>query len=146
MATFQKTTLTIAIVLLIIALIVFALLMSQSAKRYPPVVANCPDYWVDLNGGLVNDGSSCYNVKNLGKETCKKQMDFTTDFWSSSDGTCNKQKWAKACDLTWDGVTNNISACDDDDSGDGKDGSTTSCKSGGFGGKISSAWNSLLGN
>ena len=145
MATFQKTTLSIAIVLLILALILFALLMSQSAKTYPPVVGQCPDYWVDLSGGLISDGSSCYNVKNLGKDTCKKQMDFTADFWSGSDGICNKQKWAKSCDLTWDGVTNNSKACDgyqEDDSS----GSTKSCKTGGFGSKINSAWNSLLGN
>ena len=32
-------------------------------------------------------------------------MDFTGDFWQGSTGDCNKYKWARACDLTWDGIT-----------------------------------------
>ena len=45
-------------------------------------------------------------------------MNFNTGPWASSDGLCNKSKWAKACNLTWDGVTNNKNACPstDDDS------------------------------
>tara|TARA_B100000524_G_scaffold176551_1_gene90793 strand:+ start:6512 stop:6877 length:366 start_codon:yes stop_codon:yes gene_type:complete len=121
MATFQKTVLTIAAVLLIIALIVFALLMGQSTKKYPPVTANCPDYWIDLSGGIESDGSSCYNVKNLGKAQCKKQMDFNSDFWTGDDGKCNKQTWAKACDLTWDGITNGSDFCAKDDDDDDTD-------------------------
>ena len=44
-------------------------------------------------------------------------MNFTTSPWTGDDGLCNKSKWAKACNLTWDGVTNNKNACastDDD--------------------------------
>lgn len=118
MASFQKTVLTIAVVVLIIALILFAILMVQSSKKYPPIVANCPDYWVDLSGGIGGDGSSCYNVKNLGKDKCKKEMDFSADFWTGDSGTCNKQNWAKGCDLTWDGVSNNTNACSES-TGDG---------------------------
>ena len=40
-------------------------------------------------------------------------MNFTTDVWTGDDGLCYKSKWAKACDLTWDGVTNNTNACAD---------------------------------
>ena len=125
MASFQKSVLMIAAILLIIALILFAVLMAQSTKKYPPVVANCPDYWIDLSGGINSDGSSCYNVKNLGKAQCKKQMDFNVDFWTGDDGNCNKQTWAKACDLTWDGITNNPDICDEttDESGN-----SSSCK------------------
>ena len=32
-------------------------------------------------------------------------MDFNTPYFRGSDGTCNKYKWAKSCDLTWDGIT-----------------------------------------
>jgi hypothetical protein len=126
MASFQKSVLIIAVVLLIIALILFLVLMVQSSKNYPPLVANCPDYWIDLSGGVSSDGSACYNVKNLGKSQCKKQMDFTDDFWTGDNEGCNKQNWAKACDLTWDGITNNQNACivDDDNSGGS---SSTSC-------------------
>jgi len=127
MESFQKIVLIIAIVLLIFALILFAVLMVQSAKNYPPVVASCPDYWIDLSGG-INSGGSCYNVKNLGKDTCKKQVDFTTDFWTGDNGSCNKQTWAKACDLTWDGITNNQNVCNAaNTSGGDSSGGSSSC-------------------
>ena len=133
MASFQKNVLMIAAVLLIISLILFAVLMIQSSKKYPPVVANCPDYWVDLSGGVNNDGSSCYNVKNLGKSQCKKQMDFNVDFWTGDDGNCNKQTWAKGCDLTWDGITNNPDICSENDNENGGSGSGSCNKKGSSG-------------
>jgi len=142
MASFQKTVLTIAVVVLIIALILFAILMTQSSKKYPPIVANCPDYWIDLSGGISGDGSSCYNVKNLGKDKCKKTMDFTADFWTGDSGTCNKQTWAKGCDLTWDGVSNNINACNESNSDSNDDSSKNN--SGVFG-AASSSLNWVLG-
>ena len=140
MASFQKTVLTIAVVVLIIALILFAILMVQSSKKYPPIVANCPDYWVDLSGGIGGDGSSCYNVKNLGEDKCKKEMDFSADFWTGDSGTCNKQNWAKGCDLTWDGVSNNTNACSESTS----DGDSTK-NDGGLFGSASSTLNGLIG-
>jgi hypothetical protein len=64
---------------------------------------NCPDYWEDVSEG---NGSNCINVKNLG--TCgNNAMDFTTEQWVGDNGLCNKNEWAKKCDLTWDGITNN---------------------------------------
>ena len=39
-------------------------------------------------------------------------MDFTGDHWQGSSGSCNKSKWAKQCDLTWDGITNNDGICE----------------------------------
>jgi len=64
---------------------------------------NCPDYWEDVSEGNC---SNCINVKNLG--TCgNNAMDFTTEQWVGDNGLCNKNEWAKKCDLTWDGITNN---------------------------------------
>jgi len=85
---------------------------------YPPIVADCPDYW--LNEPEDNKSSSnvdvdkkqlCYNVKNLGNASCNKTMDFTTSYWQGSEGKCHKSKWAKDCDLTWDGITNKSDIC-----------------------------------
>ena len=110
MANFQRLVMSVASTLLIITLIVIGIFMynSKYSKDYPPVVADCPDYWLDL--GDVG-GANCNNVKNLGSESCSNTMDFTTDTWTGDDGLCYKSKWAKACDLTWDGVTNNTQAC-----------------------------------
>ena len=128
METFQKTVLIIAVVLLIIALILFSVLMVQSSKKYPPLTANCPDYWVDLSGGVSNGGTACFNVKNLGKDSCKKKMNFTDDFWTGDKGGCNKQTWAKGCDLTWDGITNNPNVCSvDGDNSGGSSNTSDSC-------------------
>ena len=112
MSNFQRIVMTVAIVILIICLIAIGIAMynSKYSKVYPPVVADCRYYWLDL--GDVG-GADCVNVKNLGSDNCNKTMNFTTDVWTGDDGLCYKSKWAKACDLTWDGVTNNTNACAD---------------------------------
>ena len=33
-------------------------------------------------------------------------MDFTKSHWIGGNGLCHKKRWATACGLTWDGVTN----------------------------------------
>ena len=108
---FQKVVITIAIVLLVLALIAFGVILYNQKynAEYPPVVADCPDYWVDLNG-------TCVNSKNLGKDSCSKEINFSQGEWAGDNGLCLKQKWTKACDLTWDGVTNHSDACNSGDS------------------------------
>ena len=115
---FQKIVLSIAIVVFIILMIFIAILLYRSKYdvAFPPTISQCPDYWIDKqdqNGSSELDNSSqmCTNVKNLGNVSCDKTMDFTGSFWQGATGTCNKYKWAKSCDLTWDGITNNTSAC-----------------------------------
>lgn len=134
---FQQIVLYMAIILLIVALIVFGSMLYTDAKVYPPTQAQCPDYWIDMSGG-IGTGGYCINTKNLGKGGCSNRMNFNTGVWTGDDGLCNKQKWAKGCDLTWDGVTNNPNACGDDNNEDGEDllASTTddSNNSEGFGG------------
>jgi len=52
---------------------------------------------------------TCYNVNNLGG-TCKAAV-FTTNEFQGSVGMCNKQKYAKGCKVSWEGVTNVADAC-----------------------------------
>ena len=59
----------------------------------------------------IDSKQLCYNVKNLGNASCDKTMDFTADYWQGSEGNCSKFKWAKDCDLTWDGITNKSDIC-----------------------------------
>ena len=115
---FQKIVLSTAIVVFIILMIFIAILLYRSKYdvAFPPTISQCPDYWIDMqdqNGSsdLDNSSQTCTNVKNLGNVSCDKTMDFTDSFWQGATGTCNKYKWAKSCDLTWDGITNNSSAC-----------------------------------
>jgi hypothetical protein len=107
MNTFQKTVMGIALVLLLITLGIVWISISNSkySKKFPPVVAECPDYW-------LREKKLCVNKKQLGNGNCHGSMDFTNSAqWDGNEGICNKQKWAKGCNLTWDGVTNNVHAC-----------------------------------
>lgn len=106
--TFQSTVLTVAIIILIIALgfIGMALYRQKYNSDYPPVIANCPDYW-DMSGNI------CSPHPTLGNQSgsCTADMDFTTAAWAGVSGACAKYKWAKQCNLTWDGITNIADTC-----------------------------------
>lgn len=109
METFQNIVIAVATMLLVIALIFIGISLYHKKKRtvFPPVLAECPDYWLDMSEGNAN---KCVNTKNLG--TCDTDtMDFSSSFWAGSIGLCNKYKWARQCNLTWDGVTNAINPC-----------------------------------
>lgn len=107
---FQKSVLMIAVVFLILFLVLIgvALNNSSSDEVWPPIVGNCPDFWVDLSG----NGSMCFNSHHLGKcnipsSEDKNTMDFNQPPFNGSDGTCAKYKWASSnnCNVTWDGIT-----------------------------------------
>lgn len=110
--TFQKIILIIAAILLIIALIIFGVSIynQKYSSVFPPVVAECPDYWESIPGDK-NNTSNCLNIKNLGSSNCSKTMNFNVPEFSGSNGLCNKKKWAQNCNLTWDGVTNSSKQC-----------------------------------
>lgn len=107
MNNFNKIVLILAIVILIGLLIFIGIsLKYQQAQNWPPVIGDCPDYWVDTSG----NGGNCINVKNLG--TCPSTtsgqpltMNFTSTTFTGSSGLCNKYNYANNCNLTWDGVT-----------------------------------------
>ena len=99
---FQKTTLTISIVIftIMVAIIGIMLLRNKNQILYPPEIGTCPDYWELLKTG------ECSNKQGLGKVTCHGTKKFNTDEFKGSKGLINKCKWAKDCNLTWDGITN----------------------------------------
>ena len=118
---FQKIVLTVAIVIFIILMIFVATALYENKYKvgFPPVISECPDYWVDQQkqpdpNELADNqtiGAKCVNVKNLGNDACQKEMSFVGDFWTGKQGNCNKYIWAKSCDLTWDVITNNPDIC-----------------------------------
>ena len=130
----------VTVIFLIIALTITGIILTnnKSTTAYPPIVDNCPDYWYssyydvdsnitesaacknsqfgccpDMNTLKTDDVgtncplSKCYNVQKLGNKTdaCYPIMDF------SNYTTCQKQQWAKGCNLTWDGITNMPDKC-----------------------------------
>jgi hypothetical protein len=105
---FQKIVLFSAIIILIITLIIIGVALSYAKNTtWPPMVPNCPDYWLIDGSG---DNSKCINVKDLG--TCSPNgqdehltMDFNLPVFTGSNGTCAKYNWAKNCNVTWDGIT-----------------------------------------
>ena len=109
MANFQRIVLISAIIFFIIIVIFVGITMrySKSKQQWPPIIGECPDYWIDLSG----NGAKCVNQKNLG--ICKGNgllsMDFTKAPYVGSNGMCAKYMWAKGCKLTWDGITSGVS-------------------------------------
>lgn len=120
--TFQTTVMTISVIILIISLsfIGLALYRQKYKSDYPPVIANCPDYWIDKsdtgNGSKCNldtiTSQSLGNVSPQCQPKNKDGIDFSTPYYSGADGLCNKAKWAKGCNLTWDGISDNPDVCE----------------------------------
>lgn len=50
-------------------------------------------------------GPKCFNSHKLGNSSCDPFMDFTTAEYTGPNGDCKKRAWAKACGVTWDGIT-----------------------------------------
>jgi len=101
MANFQKMTLTIAGILLIICIVILILIFvfPNTSQVWPPMISNCPDYFEDTTG----DGSSCITKLSLG--TCGSKLDFSTPEYITSTGNCAKFTKANTCGISWDGIT-----------------------------------------
>ena len=66
---FQKVVLIIAIIILIISLVFVGLALGgNSSSTWPPLVPDCPDWWIADGSG---NNTICVNVKDLG--TCPAQ-------------------------------------------------------------------------
>ena len=109
---FQKTVLIVAIIFLIFNLVIISLGLNYSKKKnWPPMVPNCPDYWVSDGSG---ENATCKNVKDLG--VCKPAegddhliMNFNKAPFLGGDGNCAKYTWANNCKVAWDGITYGVS-------------------------------------
>jgi len=109
---FQKTVIVIALLILIAMLVWIGVSLSKTYDdtNWPPIVGDCPDYWLDLSG----NGAGCFNAKRLGNCNLPSKgnpniMNFNRDIFTGSDGTCAKYKWANTCGVTWDGINSGVS-------------------------------------
>lgn len=115
---FYKTSFMIMMVVLILSLAIMgvALHTSKGDVNFPPNISKCPDYYVynpttnkcedvkQLSTGGSKDGTSCTNA------------DFNQDIYKAKgtgpqSGICKKKRWAKHCNVPWDGITNNEDIC-----------------------------------
>ena len=124
--TFQKTVIMVATVLLILSLLVIgiALYRHRQHEVFPPVIANCPDYWDDVTPDNNSSGTVCKNMginpspsrsRNSGSLSCPGKggvQTFHSSMWRGKSGICRKAEWAEQCGVYWDGVTNTNEDCD----------------------------------
>lgn len=100
---FQKTTIKVAVALLLFFLAVIAVLLyrARSSVVFPPQYSECPDYW-----------------SVIGKNKCKNKMtghlsngpeglekDFSSDDYKGQRGLKEKCIWAKNNNVVWDRIT-----------------------------------------
>ena len=116
MASFNKTVIISAMIILIIALSILAVFVAKtlSESKFPPIESDCPDYWdVEFRGNktvCVNNTNinSYTNVsrKNRKKCTIYPANKFYDNGKNSKNVLCKKYNWADQCGIVWDGVTN----------------------------------------
>jgi hypothetical protein len=100
---FQKIVVAILLIILIIFLVIIGVTLYNAKYKdivYPPKTAQCPDYWT------LDSSNNCVNTKALGNSTCSTSINLNQTAWNGPNSNCNKYQWAKACNLTWDGITN----------------------------------------
>ena len=102
---FQKIVIVIAIILLILALAFIGTAISneKNTHDFPPVIAECPDYWThDV------EQNKCINVHELGRGgrggKAIKELDvkYLNDY-----PMCFKKGAFNGANISWDGITNN---------------------------------------
>jgi len=128
MQTFQIIVLSVATVVLILALTAIGLILGKRKTNlaYPPLYGTCPDYWTvasdgssciiptaqsSLNvGSLYNPGTSVFNptvqtTPGYSYDASNNQslINFSNSGWQ---GMCSLQTWTVNNGVVWDGVTN----------------------------------------
>lgn len=107
---FQYTILKVALFVLVAFLVFIGYKMYENRLDdvEQRIIGSCPDYWTL---STIDGKQKCTNVKNLGKSTCSKTMDFSQRPYNLQNGLCAKFRWARNCELTWDGITNMTNPC-----------------------------------
>jgi len=109
MASFQKIVILCAVVILLISLVCIGVALKKSVNtQWPPIVPDCPDYWISEN-------SQCVNVKDLG--VCSPAsgqkhltMNFNESPYTGTNANCAKYTWANRCQVSWDGINYGVNS------------------------------------
>ena len=85
---------------------------TMNSANFPPIISNCPDYWSeDRTGKCVDGGGLQPPNADTTKTECHDTQDLSLPKYMGKTGLCEKRKWAEACKISWDGITNNRSIC-----------------------------------
>tara|TARA_R110002074_G_scaffold376785_1_gene553965 strand:- start:122 stop:442 length:321 start_codon:yes stop_codon:yes gene_type:complete len=103
---FQKTVIGIATIILIglLVFIGYSIQKDKTTISFPPVLADCPDYWDSKD-------SECINTQGLGNCNIEQPKNFDNPIYQGDKGMCEKYKWANSCNIAWDGITNSPDIC-----------------------------------
>ena len=104
MAGFNKTVIIIALIILILTLLAFAITIyySKHTTVWPPEISECPDYWDVVGKSGCKPNSS---LGNLGNGSCQFKS-FEDSQYGGASGRKQKCEWAKQCGVFWDGISN----------------------------------------
>ena len=69
----------------------------------------CPDGVTNMSAGCPLPQAMCYNTHKLG--TCLAPVNFSDPKYEGTVGLCEKQKFAKNCKISWEGVSNVPDTC-----------------------------------
>jgi len=85
-------------------------IQAKGKKKYEQL---CPDYWELVDQGYDNNGNvnsiRCRNVHELGKCALEGDRIYVLSdpiFYDPKTSDKAKCKWAKACDISWQGFDN----------------------------------------
>jgi hypothetical protein len=76
-------------------------LAGKAEENWAPIIPDCPDYW---EMDLLDGKPICKNVHQMGTGG-EDVMAFDVAPFTGVEAICNKYKWAKSRNLTWDGIT-----------------------------------------
>ena len=114
MESFHITVLTIATIILIIALTTIGVMIQKGSRSgtFPPTASNCPDGWIEDS----TPGSTTYKCTPPtpippATALVLKPSDGLTGtanvtYDDSTTSICDKQKWTSLNNVLWDGVSN----------------------------------------
>jgi hypothetical protein len=121
-ANFYSITLTIATIVLILALafVGWAMTKSKDQVKFPQLQNTCPDNWtIDVNGmceqpesGSINRGNKSLSdaappITTPGLSDDKERFDPNHAGWSAAgNAACAKKKWASDLNIAWDTISN----------------------------------------
>lgn len=121
---FQKKTLKVATVILIITLAILGWMLYKNAwkSKFPPHTSQCPDFWYvadDADGApACESGTANIPSATTSASLCPSDFKIFEPPWTTMKGytdDCKKYNWSKKCKVKWDGVSNNSSLCNSED-------------------------------
>lgn len=115
-------TITVIIAIITLTFMAITMFLGREGAVWPPDVSECPDYW------LANSDGSCTpqpSVGNIGSRPNPPPAPFTCTTFVPNDNNggsyqnvlanktdltpsgprCARQRWANACGVYWDGIS-----------------------------------------